>query len=188
MKAFYILKPDIFDDIEALKYYIDFVNAETYVNFDEFYEINDWVELSRILYEPRFEKNDLRLFDLRKKIMSTIIGYNSLYKNKKALLSIVETSSISDLQKLYDFKKELRRKYVYNKKMYYLEYQSYIDFDKKLIDIDINEIKVKISCSRENMQNYNEIFLNKIHFPDPNIESVNEDAKCLVKAGIINKL
>ena len=43
MKAFYILKPDIFDDIEALKYYIDFVNAETYVNFDEFYEINDWV-------------------------------------------------------------------------------------------------------------------------------------------------
>ena len=117
MKAFYILKPDIFDDIEALKYYIDFVNAETYVNFDEFYEINDWVELSRILYEPRFEKNDLRLFDLRKKIMSTIIGYNSLYKNKKALLSIVETSSISDLQKLYDFKKELRRKYVYDKKM-----------------------------------------------------------------------
>lgn len=189
MKGFYIIKPDMLEDNEAINYYKNFVLNNDNISFDSFYLIEDWVLLSKLLYELKDNNMSLsELKQIRSQIMTTIMGYYQYYSNIPAILSIIDIEDDSKLQELYDFKKELRRKFVYDKDKYYLRYDCEVNFEKKLIDLDchsINASYLKLDKSVKPLNNYRLILFNELHFSDPSVDAINSDFEVLRDSGII---
>ena len=81
MEGFYLLKPDMLRDKETIKYYLEYVNSNKYISMQNFYVIDDWITLSKILYEP--DSNNLLINELkkiRKQLLATIKGYDIFHK------------------------------------------------------------------------------------------------------------
>lgn len=192
MLGFYILKPDMVLSKESIDYYISEMKKNNSVNLLEFYNIEDWVKLSKILYEPDDNSLSLNeLKELRKRMLTTIKGYQEFYSNTNAILNIIEIKDCDKLQELYDFKKELRKKFVYNDRKVYLKFNNLTDeiLENKLEICNIEEINCEYEICDVNQKpsnkDFNLIFFNKIHFPDPKIELIERDLNLIKEADII---
>ncbi len=195
MLAFYILKPDMLKDANSLNYFFDNLKEIKEVKLIDLYYIKDWVSLSKLLYE--IDSSALSSKDIikkRKQLITTIRGYHEFYQKEPGLLSLLEVSPRNKtLRTLHALKKELRQKYVYNTKKHYLRFlnESQLNFEKKLIDFDIDNIPIqfKVLNGHETMDHpqYHLAYFNKIHFPDPHIASINRDFKALEKKGLLKK-
>lgn len=183
MQAFYLLKPDILTDKKALDYYYKFLSDQKIKIYDE-YLINNWINLSKLLYEPDYEKDIEKIKKIRKQMITTIKGYQLFYEDK-ALINTIEADQ-NRLQDLYDFKKELRKQFVYDEEKYYLVFEEDIPTDKKLSDINIENIKCNaiIVPKMIKKEGYNLVYFNKIHFPDPTKEAVNRDLIIIEENGV----
>ena len=183
MKAFYILKPDAVLRPEVLKEYEKIIKQEKYIKNRHQYVIDSWTSLSCLLYEPinNFD-NQSDLVNLKTKLLTTIKCYDYLLKNVPAFIDIFDIpEDIEILKKMEQIKIFLRKKYVINTDKNYLKFNNLTEeiIKKNLKDIlieklDISHIKVR---SHENIEipGYNLAYLNCIHTPDPNIESVQRD-------------
>lgn len=192
MLGFYIFKPDMVLSKESIDYYISEMKKNNNVDILEFYNIEDWTKLSKILYEPDDRSISLKeLKELRKRMLTTIKGYQEFYSNTNAILNIIEIKDCNRLQELYDFKKELRKKFVYNERKVYLKFNNLTDeiLENKLENCNIEEINCEYETCDLNQtpsnQEFNLIFFNKIHFPDPKITLIKRDLKLIKEAGII---
>ncbi|MEG0022124.1 MAG: hypothetical protein RSB77_04960 [Bacilli bacterium] len=177
MIANYIFKPDMIIDVEAINYFNKIVKEACYIKIKNIYEINDWTTLSKMLYE---ENNSNQTFR-NKLLIGTIIAYRELYGNNAKIIEIDFDKSKIKLELLYEIKKIIRKKYAYSKPNYYINIKNIeeVDLNKKLYDIDINNINYDIIKSDIKLEDSNSIFayLNYIHFSDPNIKSIQEDNK-----------
>lgn len=193
MTGMYIIKPDMVNEPDAMTFYKMFLNDNPKINLKEQYKIDDWVELSKILYEPDNIKNLEELRRVRMQLMTTIKGYEHFFKKQTAILSLIEIDDNYNLQELYDFKKELRKKFVVNGDKYYFKYDSINSqnlFKNKLVDIDTSQVNgsfLKLSnFEKEPCDDYQMIYFNKIHFPDPNEKSLDRDLECVKRLKIIS--
>lgn len=192
MLGFYIFKPDMVLSKESIAYYISEMKKNNNVDILEFYNIEDWTKLSKVLYEPDDRSITLNeLKELRKRMLTTIKGYQEFYSNTNAILNIIEIKDCNRLQELYDFKKELRKKFVYNERKVYLKFNNLTDeiLENKLENCNVEEINCKYEMCDVNQipsnQEFNLIYFNKIHFPDPQTTLIKRDLKLIKEAGII---
>lgn len=187
MLAFYLLKPDILKDEVALNYCYQFL-YDYNIEIKGEYLISNWIDVSKRLYEPENETNIDKIKLLRKQMITTIKGYQISYPDE-AMVIVIEVDE-NMLPLLFNFKKELRKKFVYNEKKVYLLFHNELPLDKKLVDIDIENIKCSSIIVPEiiNKEGYNLVYFNKIHFPDPTKEAVNRDMKILEENGVAQKV
>ena len=186
MVVFYLLKPDILNDTLALDYYYNYLEENNIKIYDE-YLINNWIELSKVLYEPDMETDIDKIKTIRKQMITTIKGYQLFYEDK-AKICILEADE-SKLQELYNFKKALRKRFVYNNDKYYLVFEEDIPLDRKISDIDIENIRCRTIVVPSNMEvnGYDMIYFNKIHFPDPYKEAIIRDLKIIEEIGVVDE-
>lgn len=162
------------------------------------YYIQDWVSISKKIYELDACDSNLLSQDIiekRKKLLITILGYYLYYKNQQAIISLysVDIEKPNILNQLRSFKKELRNRYVLNTDRYYLRILNLseinLELPLKLIDLQNIETETIIVPSSEYFDNpnYDMVFFNKIHFPDPNIETVQKELKILRENDIFNE-
>ena len=69
MKVFYILKPDMLRNRDALKYYENGVLDSLFVHEAEFFYIRDWAEFSKLLYD---QDDNLTLDELKMKLLDEL--------------------------------------------------------------------------------------------------------------------
>ena len=98
MTGMYIIKPDMVNEPDAMTFYKMFLNDNPKINMKEQYKIDDWIELSKILYEPDNIKNLEELRRVRMQLMTTIKGYEHFFKKQTAILSLIEIDDNYNLQ------------------------------------------------------------------------------------------
>lgn len=198
MEVFNILKPDMIRNKEALNFYFDYMLNRFGIDIKKMYYIQDWVSISKKIYELDACDSNLLSQDIiekRKKLLITILGYYLYYKNQQAIISLysVDIEKPNILNQLRFFKKELRNRYVLNTDRYYLRILNLseinLELPLKLIDLQNIETETIIVPSSEYFDNpnYDMVFFNKIHFPDPNIETVQKELKILRENDIFNE-
>lgn len=198
MEVFNILKPDMIRNKEALNFYFDYMLNRFGIDIKKMYYIQDWVSISKKIYELDACDSNLLSQDIiekRKKLLITILGYYLYYKNQQAIISLysVDIEKPNILNQLRPFKKELRNRYVLNTDRYYLRILNLseinLELPLKLIDLQNIETETIIVPSSEYFDNpnYDMVFFNKIHFPDPNIETVQKELKILRENDIFNE-
>lgn len=198
MEVFNILKPDMIRNKEALNFYFDYMLNGFGIDIKKMYYIQDWVSISKKIYELDACDSNLLSQDIiekRKKLLITILGYYLYYKNQQAIISLysVDIEKPNILNQLRSFKKELRNRYVLNTDRYYLRILNLseinLELPLKLIDLQNIETETIIVPSSEYFDNpnYDMVFFNKIHFPDPNIETVQKELKILRENDIFNE-
>lgn len=198
MEVFNILKPDMIRNKEALNFYFDYMLNRFGIDIKKMYYIQDWVSISKKIYELDACDSNLLSQDIiekRKKLLITILGYYLYYKNQQAIISLysVDIEKPNILNQLRSFKKELRNRYVLNTDRYYLRILNLseinLELPLKLIDLQNIETETIIVPSSEYFDNpnYDMVFFNKIHFPDPNIETVQKELKILRENDIFNE-
>lgn len=176
MTVFYLLKPDMLEDPAALEYYKKFISDNKLKETDGI-DIRDWIELSKVLYDPICaNNNDLQM--RRKQMITTIKAYQLLKPEGHALALFYDVSPAM-LESMSEFKKDLRRKFVYDGNRYYIRFDRELPLEKSLKDINFNEIQGEIivtsSTEKIETESVNMAFINRIHFPDPNILEVKKD-------------
>lgn len=186
MLSFYLLKPDIFENKKALNYYYEFLNTRN-IKIQGEYDVESWLELSKILYEPYNEIDIERIKKIRKQMIVTIKGYQLFYPD----IAMVNTFDVDEdiLPSLYNFKKELRKKYVYDEEKYYLSFEEKIPVDVEIKEVDIESLKCKTLIVPKPIikEGYDMVFFNMIHFPDPYKECVERDMNVLRENKILVK-
>lgn len=198
MEVFNILKPDMIRNKEALNFYFDYMLNRFGIDIKKMYYIQDWVSISKKIYELDACDSNLLSQDIiekRKKLLITILGYYLYYKNQQAIISLysVDIEKPNILNQLRSFKKELRNRYVLNTDRYYLRILNLseinLELPLKLIDLQNIETETIIVPSSEYFDNpnYDMVFFNKIHFPDPNIETVQKELKILRENDLFNE-
>lgn len=198
MEVFNILKPDMIRNKGALNFYFDYMLNRFGIDIKKMYYIQDWVSISKKIYELDACDSNLLSQDIiekRKKLLITILGYYLYYKNQQAIISLysVDIEKPNILNQLRSFKKELRNRYVLNTDRYYLRILNLseinLELPLKLIDLQNIETETIIVPSSEYFDNpnYDMVFFNKIHFPDPNIETVQKELKILRENDIFNE-
>ena len=187
MRAFYLFKPDILNDIEALNYCYSFLNNQG-IEIKGEYLINNWIDISKLLYEPSNETDIDKIKLLRKQMLTTIKGYQIAYKDE-AIVIIIEVEE-ELLPLLFNFKKELRKKYVYGEEKMYLLFENELPLDNKLSDINLEKIKCTSILVPKliDIQGYNLVYFNKIHFPDPTKAAVNRDLRIIEEHGNLEEI
>ena len=100
MKVFYILKPDMLRNRDALKYYENGVLDSLFVHEAEFFYIRDWAEFSKLLYDQDDNLTLDELKEKRKKVLTTILGYKKYFEGESAVLNTFE---IPDDEKCLNF-------------------------------------------------------------------------------------
>ncbi len=199
MQLFNIIKPDMVNDKEALKYYFNIIKNDFKLEIKDIYSVSDWPNLSKKIYELDIESSSLsqnEIITKREQILTTIMGYHIRYHNTMGAVIFYECDNDSHrkelLKKMYLLKKNIRKKYVNDSDKYYIRIidKDKIDFRDSIIDIDINNIfcKIKIYKSYEELldEEYNMAFFNHIHCPDWNNSNVDLEMKVLSDSGIIN--
>lgn len=198
MEVFNILKPDMISNKEALDFYFDYMLNRFEIDITKMYYIQNWVSISKKIYELDVCDSNLlshNIIEKRKRLLITILGYYLYYKNQKAIITLynVDIKKPYILNQLSVFKKELRTRYVLNTDKYYLRILnlSEINLELPLKSIDLQNIKTEtiIVPSSENFDNpnYDMVFFNKIHFPDPNIETIQKELRILRENDIFNE-
>ena len=186
MLSFYLLKPDIFENKDALDYYYNFLKTKN-IEIQGEYDVNSWMGLSKILYEPYNEFDIEKLKTLRKQMIVTIKGYQLFYPD----IAMVNTFDVNEniLPSLYNFKKELRKKYVYGDEKYYLSFEEEIPVDMEIKEVDIERLRCKTLIVPKPIikEGYDMVFFNMIHFPDPYKECLERDMNVLRENKVLVK-
>lgn len=198
MELFNILKPDILNDQEALEFY--FTNMKKRFNISDIslFQIDNWIEISKLIYEQDFNSSNLNEEDIlkkRKQILTTILGYYIYYQNAQAYLSLYNINNVDEnvLKSLSIFKKELRKNFVLNTNKYYLKIlNSYdIDYSLSLSSIDLANIDTKTVVIPPWQEftgiDYQMIFFNKIHFPNPYFSDIFTELQIIEQNDILNE-
>ncbi len=195
MKAFYILKPDAVERPEVLKAYQTIISSQEYIKNRSQYLINSWVDLSCKMYDP-INKNMQKeeLINRRKKLLTTIKGYDYLYQDKNAIIDIFDVPEDEEiLKKLEAIKYSIREQYVLNTDKNYLKFLNLEDESllKKLEEIDVRAIDIehiKINYKESiNIEGYNLACLNCIHTPDPDEVSIRRDFDIIESSKVLTK-
>lgn len=196
MLAFNIIKPDMLDNKDSLNFYFDYMNSNFDIDEVRLYEITNWTELAKQIYELEVEKSITTIEKLqkRKQILTTILGYHIYFPKNTAMLSIynVEDDNLKTLEELTKFKKSLRKNYVYNTDKYYLRIKNekIVDYSKPLQSVNLNSISTDNLVIPNNQDlnddSFSMIYFNKLHFPDPNITVINSELDVLKRNDIIN--
>ena len=194
MKVFYILKPDMLRNRDALKYYENGVLDSLFVHEAEFLYIRDWMEFSKLLYD---QDDDLTLDELkakRKKVLTTILGYRKYFEGESAILNTFEIPDDEKcLKELFDFKKRLRKLFVYGTDQHFVSIKDSndISYENKIVTYDLSkldlEYRILPSNASMNDEKFNMIFFNKIHFPDPDSVSLKKDMELLRSYGVFEE-
>lgn len=196
MLVFNIIKPDMLKHDESLSFYHNHINSIIGSDNIEYYEINNWTELSKRIYELEVNKQEEEILkeQRRKELLTTILGYNIYYPENKAMLALYDINGFA-LEKLYELemlKKEIRKRFVYNTDKYFLKTKSdyLINFSEKLNEIDQSLVSADVIVI-PNEQDVNDtsyllIHFNKIHLPDIDISSIYEELQILKEQEIIS--
>lgn len=198
MELYNIIKPDMICDEEALNFYFSFMKSEFGININKMYYLDDWVYISKLIYELdlcNMNLNSEEIIKKRKKLLTTILGYYLFYKNKCAVISLFDVDlQKKDILKDLDFlKKELRKRFVLKTDKYYLKIlnRSEIDYSLPLTSINLDNIKVESvvvhSCEDFNDPNYEMIFFNKLHFPDPDVCYINKELGAIKQTNLFKE-
>lgn len=195
MKAFYILKPDMIDRIDVMRYYDEMIDGLSYISNRQQYLIDSWVELSCKLYEP--SNSNLSIDELkrvRSQLLTTIKGYDYLFNDKYALIDIFDVpNNIEIFKELERLKYQIRKKYVMMTPKNYFKFIDDIDelLCNKLKDIPVSSLNVshiRVNYDEDlNDEGYRLAFLNCIHFPDPNENSILRDIEIIEDAKVLTK-
>lgn len=191
MELYNIIKPDMICDEEALDYYFRLMKSDFGINVNKMYYLDDWIYISKLIYELdlcNMHLDSETIIQKRKQLLTTILGYYLFYRNKYAVISIfdVDLEQKDILKDLECLKKELRRRFVLKTDKYYLKIlnESEIDYSLPLTSINLDNIKVASvvvdSCQEFNNPDYQMIFFNKLHFPDPDVCYINKEL-CAIK-------
>lgn len=195
MLVFNIIKPDMINHSESINYYYDFINSNFDISSMNTYLISNWVDLAKKIYESEVEKQTTSITRLKKtkEILTTILGYNLFYKENNALLNIYEVPlrTFETLELLVAFKKDLRKKYVYETDKYYIKTinfnESNYEMPLSMVNIDNIELetfKIPFNQSFDD-RDFNMVYFNKLHFPDPDPIAISKELKILKESGII---
>ena len=139
-------------------------------------------------------ENQKEILIKRKQLLTTILGYYKMFPNKDALAIFINTNDPEYvLSYLNDFKKKLRKKYVYKTAKNFIEYKENIDELLKLplYDIDLDSINYNLETFQcdsdvESDDVRNMIFFNKIHVP-AEIKENDSQKKLLLNKKILVK-
>ena len=195
MKAFYILKPDAITRPEVLEHYQETINNQKYIENRNQYYVESWIDLSCQLYEPHSKDISLEaLLTLRRQMLTTIKGYEYLYPNTPAIIDIFDVPNTEEtFCQLEKIKYQIRKKYVLNTPKNYFHFKELSDkiLTQKLEDIPIEQLEVehiKVNFDEEiTLPNYYMAYLNCIHFPDPNVDSIERDLEIISASKTLTK-
>lgn len=195
MKSFYILKPDGIKRKEVLNSYESLLSKENYIKNRSRYLIDTWVDLSCLLYDP-FDKKitEEEKKEIRRKMLTTIKGYDLLYQNNKAIIDIFDIpEDIYLLKRLEQIKYQIRENLVLNTPKNYLKFLNLTDhlLSQELKNINIRELTVShIKVNHDDFffeEDYHLACLNCIHFPDPDTKSIERDLEIIESSKILTK-
>lgn len=190
MKTLNILKPDCFDNIDTVEYYLSELFKIQEIDNVEFYQLPNWIMLAKQLYELDVVENCKDVEEKhkrRKKLLTTLKGYDLFYNNREGVISLININSneMETLSKLDKLKKQLRNLYVLETDRYYLKFENEndLDFDSTLPQFDLSTIEtshLKISYDSDfDNADYDMVFFNKLHSPDPNPYIVRKEIELL---------
>ena len=195
MEAFYIIKPDMIVRNDVMDYYNGVIDDLSYIENRRRYIISDWVDLSCMLYEPSDKGVSIdKLKKIRSQMLTTIKGYDYLYKDNMAFIDIFDIpNDINILKELEQIKYNIRRRYVLNTPKNYFKFNSNIDdlVSCELKDIPVRELDVshiKVNYDEDILiPEYRLAFLNCIHFPDSDEISISRDLDVIGKSKLLTK-
>ena len=195
MEAFYIIKADMIVRNNVMDYYNGVIDDLSYIENRRRYIISDWVDLSCMLYEPSDNGVSIdKLKKIRSQMLTTIKGYDYLYKDNMAFIDIFDIpDDINILKKLEQIKYNIRRRYVLNTPKNYFKFNSNIDdlVSCRLKDIPVRELDVshiKVNYDEDILiPEYRLAFLNCIHFPDSDEISISRDLDVIDKSKLLAK-
>lgn len=183
------------DHYDSMKFYFDYINSK-FDNNVNLYKIRSWTEISKQIYELEVSNisTDIEKLKRRKELLVSILGYHIYYPKNMALLCLynVANSNNKVLFELENFKKELRKRYVYNTDKHFLRIheENLPNYSESLKNIDLNLISADYMVLSNNQElcddTFSMIYFNKLHFPDPNINAINKEIQILNQNGIIN--
>ena len=195
MEAFYIIKPDMIVRNNVMDYYNGIIDNLSYIENRRRYMISDWVDLSCMLYEPSDRELSIdKLKKIRSQMLTTIKGYDYLYKDEFAYIDIFDIpDDIEILEELEQIKYNIRRRYVLNTPKNYFKFNSDMDDlvscrlkDIPVRELDVSYIRVNYDEDIDNLD-YRLAFLNCIHFPDSDCLSVSRDLDVIDKSKLLTK-
>lgn len=195
MKAFYILKPDMLENKEFLLAYREMIQDSKFMKSLGTYNLGNWCELASLLYDiyPSDKKQE-DVIAWRKKMMITIMGYYKYYKEKEALIDIIDVPS-DMLVAMEEKKKEYRKLYVYDRDKYFVNIASdgNISYNDCMSSIDLSKVNASYYMTKKGHDEeihvgYNLILFNKIHSPDPTREDIERDMEIIRKHAEAKKL
>ena len=195
MEAFYIIKPDMVVRNDVMDYYNYVIDMQSYIDNRRRYLIKSWVDLSCMLYEPCGKEMSLdKLKKIRSQMLTTIKGYDYLYRDGIAMIDIFDIPNDNEiLDELEKIKYNIRRRYVMNTPKNYFKFNSNIDglVECKLEDISVRELDVshiRVNYDEDiDIPEYRLAFLNCIHFPDPDEKSILRDLEIINKSKLLTK-
>ncbi len=194
MKAFYLLKPDMLQDKYFVNMYKEMVEGCTYLKSDGIYNVGNWVELSKKLYDVyKGESRNIPNDEWRKRMLITIMGYYKYYKDKDAFIDVIDVDE-DKLDEMEKIKRTYRKLYVYNREKYFIniENENDINYNGFIEDIDLDKISAKYYEILEHnnttdVDGYKLILFNKIHFPDPTKKDIERDQEIIEKYALSKK-
>jgi hypothetical protein len=195
MEAFYIIKPDMIVRNNVMDYYNCVIDNLLYIENRRRYIISDWVDLSCMLYEPSDREMSIdKLKKIRSQMLTTIKGYDYLYKDGEAYIDIFDIpDDINILKELEEIKYNIRRRYVLNTPKNYFKFNSNMDelvcYELKDIpvrELDVSHMRVNYDEDIDNLD-YRLAFLNCIHFPDSDYLSVSRDLDVIDRSKLLTK-
>ena len=179
----------------VMDYYNCVIDNLSYIENRRRYMISDWVDLSCMLYEPSDREMSIdKLKKIRSQMLTTIKGYDYLYKDVFAFIDIFDIpNDINILKKLEQIKYNIRRRYVINTSKNYFKFNS--DMVElvccRLKDIPVKELDVshiRVDYDEDILDSeYRLAFLNCIHFPDSDCLSVSRDLDVIDKSKLLTK-
>lgn len=190
MKTLNILKPDCFDDMDTVEYYLcELFKIEEIGNVG-FYQLPNWTMLAKQLYELDVVENCGSIEEKsikRRNFLTTLKGYDLFYNNMSGIISLINITSneMEALIKLDKLKKQLRKLYVLETDRHYLKFEneSELDYNLSLSQFDLSTIEIshiKIPHDADFFcTDYDMVFFNKIHSPDPNLYIVKKEIELL---------
>lgn len=198
MELFNIIKPDMVNDSESFEFYMNYMRFKLNIEIDSMFYLLDWPSVAQTLYDLDFNiasvYSDNQVMK-RKQLFTTILGYYLYYYNQPAIISLFHIDNVEEynLQQLVSLKKELRQRYVVNSDKYYIRIlnESIIDYSKPFNTIDLGRVEtdvVRIPSSQDFFNpDYNMVFFNKLHFPDPDIIAINREKMYLHSIGAFDE-
>lgn len=174
-----ILKPESRKYLSQIEYSLE---SEDF-KIKSRHSIKSWTNLARYLYEPQVQESRVFASELDCYLKLT----NYFFGDSGAVLLLSKKGNIiKNLEQLYEFKKNLRKKILYELN----------DSIKVFIDMDKFDPEQRYHIGTRGALGFgNEIFrgrwayffFKQIHVPDPNIASLEREMTILKNNGILNE-